>query len=127
MSSRSSRRNEIGGAIGDQLRAIYDEVLNEPIADRFFELLNQLETDSKLVAHKKILRNSRRPNQRPASAEMLQELCLSRLREEPNSWNHTMGGKPLKSRETPRTLPSGYHHEAISAVAAAADGRKSPP
>ena len=53
MSSRSSRRNEIGGAIGDQLRAIYDEVLNEPIADRFFELLNQLETDSKLVAHKK--------------------------------------------------------------------------
>jgi hypothetical protein len=53
MSSRSSRRNEIGGAIGDQLRAIYDEVLNEPIADRFFELLDQLETDSKLVAHQK--------------------------------------------------------------------------
>ncbi|MGC1859850.1 MAG: NepR family anti-sigma factor [Methylocystis sp.] len=54
MSSRSSRRNEIGGAIGDQLRAIYDQVLNEPIADRFFELLDQLETDSKLVvAHQK--------------------------------------------------------------------------
>ena len=54
MSSRSSRRNEIGGAIGDQLRAIYDQVLNEPIADRFFEVLDQLETDSKLVvAHQK--------------------------------------------------------------------------
>jgi hypothetical protein len=51
MNSKLSRRNEIGGAIGDQLRAIYDEVLNEPIADRFFELLHQLETDSKLVAH----------------------------------------------------------------------------
>jgi hypothetical protein len=49
MSSRSSRRNEIAGAIGDQLRAIYDQVLNEPIADRFFELVDQLETDSKLV------------------------------------------------------------------------------
>ena len=53
MSSRSSRRNEIAGAIGDQLRAIYDEVLDEPIADRFVELLDQLETDSKLVAHQK--------------------------------------------------------------------------
>ena len=53
MSSRSSRRNEIAGAIGDQLRAIYYEVLDEPIADRFVELLDQLETDSKLVAHQK--------------------------------------------------------------------------
>jgi len=126
MSSRSSRRNEIGGAIGDQLRAIYDEVLNRPIADRFFELLDQLETDSKLVAHQK---NTQKfaPSQsttrisRNAPGIMPKSLAGRTKLLEPHR------GKPLKSRETLRTLPSGYHHKAIPAVAAAADGRKSPP
>ena len=53
MSSRSSRRNEIGDEIGDQLRAIYDEVLRKRLPDRFSELLDQLETDGNLVAHQK--------------------------------------------------------------------------
>ena len=124
MSSRSSRRNEIAGAIGDQLRAIYDEVINEPIADRFFELLDQLEMDSEFVAHQN---NTQKfaPSQstarisRNAPGIMPKSLAGRTKLLEPHR------GKPLKSRETLRTLPSGYLHKAISA--AAADGRKSPP
>jgi hypothetical protein len=43
MRSRSSRRNEIGGRIGLELRALYGEVLREPLPERFCELLDRLE------------------------------------------------------------------------------------
>ena len=33
--------------IGKQLRALYDDVVNEPIPDRFVELLNRLDDSSK--------------------------------------------------------------------------------
>ncbi len=36
---------ELQAFIGRQLQATYDEVLNEPVPDRFLELLRQLETD----------------------------------------------------------------------------------
>jgi len=36
---------ELQAFIGRQLRAAYDEVLNEPVPDRFLELLSQLEQD----------------------------------------------------------------------------------
>ncbi|MCP8937252.1 hypothetical protein NK718_01885 [Alsobacter sp. SYSU M60028] len=29
--------------IGQQLRAVYDSVLNQPVPDRFLELLNELD------------------------------------------------------------------------------------
>jgi hypothetical protein len=35
---------ELQAFIGRQLQATYDEVLNEPVPDRFLELLKQLET-----------------------------------------------------------------------------------
>jgi hypothetical protein len=38
--------NEIGGQIGAQLRSLYDDVLNQPVPDRFLELLKRLETDT---------------------------------------------------------------------------------
>nr|BAN84084.1 anti-sigma factor [Methylosinus sp. B4S] len=37
--------SDLGEQIGEQLRGIYDDVLNQPIPDRFLELLNQLESD----------------------------------------------------------------------------------
>ncbi len=36
---------ELQAFIGRQLQATYDEVLNEPVPDRFLELLRQLEGD----------------------------------------------------------------------------------
>jgi hypothetical protein len=36
---------ELQAFIGRQLQATYDEVLNEPIPDRFLELLRKLEQD----------------------------------------------------------------------------------
>ena len=45
MSSRARRRSAIGDKIGAQLRSIYNEVLNEPLPERFSDLLNQLETE----------------------------------------------------------------------------------
>lgn len=45
-SSRSSQtRNDVGEQIGEQLRNLYEDVLNQPIPDRFLELLNRLEGD----------------------------------------------------------------------------------
>jgi hypothetical protein len=35
--------------IGEQLRAMYDGVLGEPLPDRFLDLLERLETDRVLV------------------------------------------------------------------------------
>ena len=54
MSSNPSRPNEINDEIGEQLRAIYDKVLKEPLPERFSELLNSLETRAILpLAHPK--------------------------------------------------------------------------
>jgi anti-sigma factor NepR-like protein len=50
MRSRSSRRNEIGERIGSELRALYDEVLREPVPDRFCELLRRLEEETTAAA-----------------------------------------------------------------------------
>jgi hypothetical protein len=36
---------ELQAFIGRQLQATYDEVLNEPVPDRFLELLQELEQD----------------------------------------------------------------------------------
>ena len=106
MISRSSRRNEIGGAIGDQLRAIYDEVLNEPIADRFFELLGQLEMDSKLVAHQE-------NTWKFASSQSTARTGRNATGIMPKS----LVGRGRQASEISR---------AISEVAAAAEGRKPP-
>ena len=46
MRSRSSRRNEIGERIGLELRALYGEVLCEPLPHRFCELLGRLEEEA---------------------------------------------------------------------------------
>lgn len=42
---RSGEPNKIGEQIGEQLRSLYDDVLNQPVPDRFLELLNKLETN----------------------------------------------------------------------------------
>ena len=44
MRSKLSRQNEIAEKIGRELQALYDEVLREPLPDRFYELLDRLET-----------------------------------------------------------------------------------
>jgi hypothetical protein len=36
--------SHVEGHIGKQLKAVYDDVLNQPIPDRFLDLLSQLET-----------------------------------------------------------------------------------
>ena len=38
--------SEVQGHIGRQLRTLYDEMLQQPIPERFFELLNQLDERS---------------------------------------------------------------------------------
>jgi len=43
MRTSSSRRNVIGGRIGMELRALYGEVLREPLPERFCDLLDRLE------------------------------------------------------------------------------------
>lgn len=43
---RGDEPNQIGEQIGAQLRNLYDDVLNQPVPDRFLELLNKLETDT---------------------------------------------------------------------------------
>ncbi len=43
---QSGEPNKIGEQIGEQLRSLYDDVLNQPVPDRFLELLNKLETDT---------------------------------------------------------------------------------
>ncbi|PWB83384.1 MAG: hypothetical protein C3F11_06890 [Methylocystaceae bacterium] len=44
--ARTAEPNDIGEQIGAQLRSLYDDVLKQPIPDRFLELLNKLETDN---------------------------------------------------------------------------------
>ncbi len=50
MRSRSSRRKEIGARIGSELRALYGEVLCEPLPYRFCELLGRLEEETRVAA-----------------------------------------------------------------------------
>lgn len=40
---RGRRSNKIGEQIGEHLRGLYDDVLSQPVPDRFLELLNKLE------------------------------------------------------------------------------------
>ncbi len=42
---------ELQAFIGRQLQATYDEVLNEPVPDRFLDLLRQLESDPPQLSH----------------------------------------------------------------------------
>lgn len=44
MPSKLSRQNAIVENIGEQLQTLYDEVLREPLPDRFCELLRRLES-----------------------------------------------------------------------------------
>jgi hypothetical protein len=41
--SEPSLDRQIQGRIGDQLRAMYDELMHQPVPDRFAELLGRLE------------------------------------------------------------------------------------
>lgn len=43
--SETPPHNDVGEQIGEQLRGLYDDILNQPIPDRFLELLNRLESD----------------------------------------------------------------------------------
>lgn len=40
----SPRSNEMGEQIGRELRGLYDDVVAQPVPDRFLDLLNRLET-----------------------------------------------------------------------------------
>jgi hypothetical protein len=42
MRSKSSAQQKISEQIGQELRAIYDDVLHEPIPDRFLALVDRL-------------------------------------------------------------------------------------
>jgi len=42
-----AEQSEIQIQIGRQLRTVYDDVLNQPIPDRFMELLQKLDTSKK--------------------------------------------------------------------------------
>jgi hypothetical protein len=43
---RGKSKAEFGEQIGFQLRNLYDDVLSQPVPDRFLDLLSQLETTS---------------------------------------------------------------------------------
>jgi hypothetical protein len=43
---REEGSREVVEQIGQQLRSLYEDVLNQPVPDRFLELLNKLETDT---------------------------------------------------------------------------------
>jgi len=43
----SPAKREAHAQIGRQLRSIYDDVLNQPIPDRFLDLLQKLEEDKR--------------------------------------------------------------------------------
>ncbi len=45
--ARGGARMQMQGRIGTQLKAVYDEMLNAPIPDRFVELLDKLERGEK--------------------------------------------------------------------------------
>jgi hypothetical protein len=40
------KKADVGTQIGFQLRNLYDDVLNQPVPDRFLDLLSQLETSA---------------------------------------------------------------------------------
>jgi hypothetical protein len=42
--SRGKAKGDVGTQIGFQLRNLYDDVLSQPVPDRFLDLLSQLET-----------------------------------------------------------------------------------
>lgn len=42
---------DVQARLGQQLRAMYDEVVNEGVPDRFTELLNRLDTDENKDRH----------------------------------------------------------------------------
>lgn len=44
--ARGDESSKLGEQIGAQLRSLYDDVLNQPVPDRFLELLNKLESDT---------------------------------------------------------------------------------
>ena len=46
--SRGKGKGDLGSQIGFQLRNLYDDVLNQPVPDRFLDLLTQLETPPSL-------------------------------------------------------------------------------
>ncbi len=43
---KTSAKPEMGDQIGLGLRSVYNDVLSQPVPDRFFDLLRQLETAS---------------------------------------------------------------------------------
>ena len=43
---RSKSKGDLGEQIAGPLRNLYDDVLNQPVPDRFLDLLSQLETTS---------------------------------------------------------------------------------
>ena len=43
---RGKSKGDVGTQIGFQLRTLYDDVLSQPVPDRFLDLLSQLETSS---------------------------------------------------------------------------------
>ncbi|HEY8064059.1 MAG TPA: NepR family anti-sigma factor [Methylosinus sp.] len=43
--AKADAPNDLGEQIGEQLRGLYDDILSQPVPDRFLELLNQLESD----------------------------------------------------------------------------------
>jgi hypothetical protein len=44
--ARKATPSDLADQIGLRLRIVYDDVLTQPVPDRFFELLRQLEGDS---------------------------------------------------------------------------------
>lgn len=42
--SKPAQRPEVADQIGVSLRTVYNDVLSQPVPDRFFDLLRQLET-----------------------------------------------------------------------------------
>ena len=80
MRSRSSRRNEIGERIGSELRALYDEVLREPVPDRFCELLARLEEETTAAAARSQTAQEGAPSPSTAHADQKALGLPSRLR-----------------------------------------------
>lgn len=52
-SRREIEPNKMGEQIGAQLRTLYNDVLEQPVPERFLELLNKLETDTICSARSK--------------------------------------------------------------------------
>ena len=80
MRSRSSRRNEIGERIGSELRALYGEVLCEPLPDRFCELLGRLEEETRAAAARSPTARQGAPSPSTARAKRKALGLPSRLR-----------------------------------------------